>query len=122
MTNWTEWLTTGQMIEKLKVGQVAESHSQGYIRVIKNEDGSITHDDVGGNLVIGSGVADLDWRIVPKYVSFVNAMKAVEEGKTAVLHGHYGAKTYFNQDGLGFKAEYLFGDLLNGKWTIHEEY
>lgn len=114
----SEWLTTGAMIDRLKVGEVAESKNKGFIRVIKNENGSITHADVGGDLVIGDGIADCEWHILPNYVSFEEAMEALKGGKL-VSFRHGNTKIFLTRKGgLLWTYNLTWGELFEGKWII----
>ncbi len=114
----TESLTTGEMLDTIKVGDWAVSDGMGgYIKVTKNSNGEIVH-DCGGNLSIGAGVVDKLWTILPKYISFYEAMAAVNEGKTVVYHRDNGSKAYFNRFGKGHVGRTSFGELANGNWSI----
>jgi hypothetical protein len=130
-----EWLTTGQMIDRLKVGEVAESE-WGHRVTIFHEEGDITFIDkngtrdltkgVNGSFVITSAMRKAKWRILPRYVSFEEAMKALREGKKVRFHVREGKSIPFTSQsyleniysvhGCSLTWEYLFQD----KWTIEE--
>lgn len=122
----SEWLTTGQMIDRLKVGEVAE-----------NQDGyKVTHGRKGDLLYFyKSNEPDEEekftmslmylkkdkWRIIPKYVCFEEAMEAMSSGATVYFHpkenttincslGHH----------MGWFTKHTWGELHEGKWTIKE--
>lgn len=120
-------LTTGEMIDKLKIGEWAVSEGIGYIKVTKTADGRIQH-DCGGDLVLGKRVSTRLWDILPKYTTFQETMEALSEGKTVYFHGidGNGAKIKVNADELGYKllfhriGERSLHDLYYGKWSIEE--
>lgn len=125
-----ELLTTGQMIDQLKVGEMAEC-----------EHGKWSAKWDGHNLLFnfienGGGrntlkVSDVTrkWRILPNYVSFEKAMKALKDGRSAILHnGNFEYKftpveciaetlEYYKDAGADFLE---WRDLFNSKWTIEE--
>jgi hypothetical protein len=135
----SEWLTTGEMIDRLKVGEEAETHPDDvYVRVKRFENGIYRMYVVGGEstgivegdegpLRLNDMYIKLRWRILPRYVSFEEAMKALMNGKTVWLwedgkkkKGYYLANTgslwciaYGQEDEVD---EILFGH----KWTIEE--
>jgi hypothetical protein len=126
----SELLTTGQMIDRLKVGEVAEakyeSESGGFgisYKIERNEFGL-------KNITNGDGVVSFDniffkakWHILPNYVSFEEAMRALKEGKKATLHGEDGnLKTLFRKwYRLDTRECITFNMMFEGKWTIEEE-
>jgi hypothetical protein len=86
-----EWLTIGQIIDDLKVGEIAESD---------NKELYITTGALG-TLLIASNLGDarigaaktfqltpvtkkLKWRILPKYVTRKEALHALVDGKTII--------------------------------------
>lgn len=121
----SEWLTTGQMIDKLKVGEIAESKS---LQVIKGECGTIyIHNEHGKTnyvLTIFDHVTNEKWRIRPNYVSFEEAIKAYKEGKEIVFHKN--GKTYhFLKNGCNFflalgKDCVSLIEMLSDYWTIED--
>ncbi|MCR1833091.1 hypothetical protein NSA56_01605 [Oceanobacillus caeni] len=134
----SELLTTGQMIDRLKVGEVAElekdkriptNYGPSYCYVSKFGDGDIRWCKEDGTLPSSSPlsiyghVLTWKWRILPNYVSFEEAMKALKEGKTVVLHkGTFPEITVFKHwFKLETREEITFSDLFNGKWTIAGE-
>jgi hypothetical protein len=115
-------LTTGQMIDQLKEGQIAESDR--YDLIVTKENGRIKHakENSYGFLNLNFVSDSVKWKIKPQYVTFAKAMQAVEEGKTAILHdGHLkGCPAYFHKNGNGLGVVLEFRKLLNGKWSIKE--
>ena len=125
----SEWLTTGEMIDRLKVGEVAECVNENYKVMFKATEGLVYVDDDGktkkklgldGKFIIANSVLknQLRWRILPRYVSFEEAMKAYAEGKTIRSYYNGESKTYnINDfDVLTINVERI----RNGKWTIEE--
>jgi len=118
----TKLLTTGEMIDTLKVGEVAETY--GGFKVMKHNGGSITWihdgDDPHNYLKINMVALDFKWRILPYYVSFNAAMKALKEGKPVALHRYsMPEKTIFRHwYKLETRNDLTFSDLFNGDWTI----
>jgi hypothetical protein len=86
----SEWLTTGQMIDRLKVGEVAVPNNREYLPVKRTEKGFIwvdpkTHEQSKIHqdyFRIDRYTLDIKWSIIPKYVTFSEAMKALMNGKT----------------------------------------
>jgi hypothetical protein len=128
----SEWLTTGQMIDRLKVGEIAEGDVM-KIRVTKTKVGSIADVDTGERLQLAFSVDNIKWRILPKYVSFEEAKVAYENGKIIGLHNDNSERvTYFkkvnnehlysfNKENWSFSFVSLtWREILEGKWTIEE--
>jgi hypothetical protein len=136
-----EWLTTGQMIDQLKIGEVAVNQ-EGYKvkygdtgidllffepneeliepRVMESADKFIIH---------GVWVRKDKWRILPKYVSFEEAMKALKEGKTVYCHPNWCNGKHkiepleAKENAIEFlliKSESLLQIVFESKWTIEE--
>lgn len=85
----SEWLTTGEMIDKLKPGEVAESKPTewcgtpvGSFRVIKTQNGAICFDDSDDYMPLNEFNMRLQWRILPRYVNIEEAAKALMDRKT----------------------------------------
>lgn len=89
-------LTTGKMVDKLKVGQVAEliddlgtGGEERY--VLKTVDGLIWCNDPKGNkkgnyVTIACNLYDYKWKLLPHFVSFQEALQALKEGRTVVSY------------------------------------
>ena len=132
----SEWLTTGQMIDKLKVGEVAECVNENYKVMFKATEGLVYVDDDGktkkklgldGKFIIANSVLknQLRWRILPRYVNFEEAMKALREGKKVNFHhqGHdFVVRNIDISSDMSWvdKLGYTLQNLLEGKWTIEE--
>ena len=126
-----ELLTTGQMIDRLKVGEVAESEiiADCIYRVEKRKSGSVMKLDIEGNetghyLDLHGDIIKLKWRILPSYVSFEEAMKALRDGKTALFHHDDIEYEVERNTDISYHFEetgFTFEDLINGKWTIEED-
>jgi hypothetical protein len=135
----SEWLTTGQMIDRLKVGEVAESKSMSWRGVIVNskrvikDNGVIRFEDSDEILSLNAQIMDSQWSILPKYVSFEEAKVAYENGKIIGLHNDNSERvTYFkkvnnehlysfNKENWSFSFVSLtWREILEGKWTIEE--
>jgi hypothetical protein len=118
----SEWLTTGQMIDRLKVGEVAEARPWdgmpiGKIRVTKTYDGAICFENSNDCLSLNQLNTSLQWRILPRYVSFEEAMKAFKEGKRVALYISGYKETFRLNEELD---SLTLRDLIEGKWTIEE--
>jgi hypothetical protein len=132
-------LTTGQMIDKLEVGEVAEGSFgdfMSYVTKVKSgcfyqcSDG--TGEKFDKPFTVFAGVSNVKWRILPKYVPFSEAMKAVEEGKN-VNCDFKGEKisiqSWSNKVGAicqgkactsGGGAAILIAWIVAGKWSIEK--
>lgn len=125
-----EWLTTGQMIDRLKVGEVAVcSLDVNDLAVKKTHDGRIVHTESSKGHLVLSFDTNNKWRILPKYVSFKEAMKAVEEGKKAYWH-YEDAKFFISKatmfdtivdvcDDSGLSIPTI-KEFFEGEWTIED--
>ena len=118
-------LTTGQMIDKLKVGEVAECVEKGITEVIRDDDGIWWYDKPSGikksYMTLLSRNLDLKWRILPNYVTFEEAMQALKEGKKVKVIYQKGDHDYIyskNRD-VDFRST-TWNELFEGKWTIEE--
>jgi hypothetical protein len=131
----SEWLTTGQMIDRLKVGEVAIPDDEKYLAVKRGMGGFIwvnrhtfekseIHKDY---FRIDRYTVGLKWRILPKYVSFEEAMKALMNGKTVWLW-QGDEKVGYYIDRKSGKLWAIAGDCtapvekiyFGEKWTIEE--
>jgi hypothetical protein len=131
----SEWLTTGQMIDRLKVGEVAIPDDEKYLAVKRTKDGFIwvdrdTHEQSKIHqdyFKIHCYTIRLKWRILPRYVSFEEAMKALMNGKTVWLwQGDEKVGYYIDKESGKLWA--IAGDCtapvekiyFGEKWTIEE--
>jgi hypothetical protein len=130
----SEWLTTGEMIDRLKVGEVAIPDQKEYLAVKRTKDGFIwvdrntyeqskIHRDY---FKINCYTVELKWRIIPRYVSFEEAMKALKLGKKVRFHVREGKSIPFTSQCYLENIYSVHGCslswecLLEGKWTIEE--
>jgi hypothetical protein len=86
----SEWLTTGQMIDRLKAGEIAEcvNAPDGTLsskRVIINEDGNLQYLNGYGFRITEFVKTEAKWRIIPNYVKFEEALKALRDGKVITI-------------------------------------
>jgi len=84
----SEWLTTWEMFSRLKDGEIAVSDDE-KVRVRKFGRNSYYQVDWEGNylcqITLTTSFVEKKWRILPRYVSFEEAMKALMNGKTVWL-------------------------------------
>lgn len=124
----SELLTTGQMIDRLKVGEIAVGEVDDYgieVEVFKNETGHILFCDTEAFLETSAEMVDeVKWRIEPKYVSFEEAVKAWKQGKRIKwispdrTHEKYIHTK--NHDNPLTLYNLTFRDLIEGSWEIKE--
>jgi hypothetical protein len=129
----SEWLTTGEMVDRLKVGEVAECVNENYKVMFKVTEGLVYVDDDGktkkklgldGKFIIANSVLknQLRWRILPRYVSFEEAKEAFKQGKTICCYFEEGVNTY-SPDSVDIYSEAdapSWYEIFEGKWTIEE--
>lgn len=115
-----ELLTTGQMIDSLKVGEIAECVNAPSISGMKKDASYQVEKVESGHIKWCDGqrevlrlakfiVDEANWRIIPKYVSFEEAKKAYEDGKDIRCH-------YINKNGE--KINFLTNNELTWKDTL----
>ena len=131
----SELLTTGEMVDRLKVGEVAECIEKGITEVIRDNDGIWWYDKPSGikksYMTLLSRNLDYKWSILPNYVSFEEAKKALKEGKTVHCHPNWNEKLSYEINPidaenaalryLQIKEEGLMGIVFESKWTIEED-
>ncbi|WP_121605334.1 hypothetical protein [Virgibacillus sp. Bac332] len=131
----SKWLTTGEMIDQLKVGEVAETNEQaglrvkytkecGLIYVNEHEVIDLDNGKEGRVFITSDYIKNMKWRILPNYVSFEEAMKAGKEGKTIAYHTQYDKHVIepmelrqFAVASLSIQDNGLL-HMFEGKWTI----
>lgn len=125
----SEWLTTTQMLDQLKEDEVAETFDVNgnlYATVKKDHIGNFERFDEDG---FSEGVLRLNkvmfnryWRILPKYVSIEEAMKALKEGKVVTLETPYTTHSFSKEN--YFKAfvdkSISIAEFADGKWIIED--
>lgn len=123
----SELLTTGQMIDQLRVGQIAVDKLGN--EIFMEKDNSLRTLPNLEIVTLTDFTMLSKWRIlpIPNYVSFEKAMKSLKDGKrvsftyknesdleeTIFIEPHYGAKSSLRRD-----IDWI--DLFNTKWTIEE--
>jgi hypothetical protein len=117
-----EWITTGKLIDRLQPGEVAEDEMG--LRVEKKNDG-LVYKVNGQKVILTDEFMSKKWRILPQYVTFSEAMKAHEEGKTVNFHDdETSPPKKITQNDLKLKltgsclGDYSLIALYKGKWTI----
>jgi hypothetical protein len=113
-------LTTGQMIDKLQKGQIAERDDQFYqcfwgkgqkliIKTLDSgkEDEYMTISD-----------RDSKWTILSQYVTFEEAMKALKEGKIVGFHDGEEKRIAGYLGSMHWVESFSWKKLIDGKWTI----
>jgi hypothetical protein len=130
----SEWLTTEQMIVKMvQLDPFTVFKSEEGETVAKNRYGSIRYCDSHGNtsgetVQLNFEFMRKKWRILPRYVSFEEAMKAFEKGKKVYFHG---VGDYKLDEGVELPPKGInisnspFNEwnpysLYIGKWTIED--
>lgn len=121
----TEWLTTGQMIDRLKVGEIAESDNPhpGDKKFAKISAGGLYYIEKGTRERFPFHVIDhyktVKWRILPNYVSFDEAKTALEEGKKVKFQTPNGHWLEIEND-TRIKG-FSFDDFFSANWIIEDD-
>lgn len=128
-----ELLTTGQMIDQLKVGEVAqlkniysEINQLLYRNVTKIENGDICWAREDGlvdknvPLILYGHTVNWEWNILLNYVSFEDAKKAFIDGKNIALRDSNGDILHLFELDSEVMIQLTFNDFIHGKWTIEE--
>lgn len=124
-------LTIGQMIDTLKPGQIAQGkYGEVTVHVKRNLFKSIFVCDEEGNIgehdnffKITGDYMEYEWTLIPKFVSFGEAMDALSKGKVITYHDDSPDKYTFDLKKDWTLEElngYRFDDLLKSRWTIGE--
>ena len=123
-------LTTGQVIDSLKMGEHAINQKGDRIGYSEKGDllyiheGEEQHSEDKVALFYAFVQKDL-WKIIPTYVSFHEAMEALEDG--LIVEYHWDEQTFtFNKENpfvIGEIGHFdlSFHDLFVGKWIISQE-
>lgn len=122
----SEWLTTGQMVDKLEAGMNAISNC-GEMKV-EHEDSRLQfyNTRTGSEYAyFHAGIQKSKWRILPKYVSFEEAMRAYEKGYDLIFHDGDGKAFPLNNHEVNMVrlektpiGVFSLKSLYKGKWTI----
>ncbi|MBT2215865.1 hypothetical protein KK120_08885 [Virgibacillus dakarensis] len=121
----SEWLSTGEMIDQLKVGEIARNdNDSNTIFVKKSKTGSfykcfengVARESV---FLVGSFV-DSKWRILPKYATFGEAMISLSGNKMVYFHPKKNESISVNKYSTlqGWLSNYTWEQLIEGNWTI----
>lgn len=119
----SEWMTTGEMVDKLKVGETAKGNTHWVVK--KVTDGRILLAS-GYEFGIDHSFLKESWRIIPKYVSFGKAMRALKEGYTVRCYPEDdGGYLEFDEADTLHAVAYgwtriTWGTFIEDKWTIEE--
>ncbi|RFA36217.1 hypothetical protein CAI16_05345 [Virgibacillus dokdonensis] len=123
----TKWLTTGEMIDQLKVGEIAEleegkripkKYGLSYSHVRKTKEGDVKWCKKDGSLPSSSPieiyghVITWKWRILPNYINFNEAMEALKQGRRAAF-----IKDKYQYTFRPESFEYMF----NANWVILDD-
>lgn len=125
-----ESLTTGQLVDQLKVGQTANCV---YSSINEWQDSIVTAKEHSWNWALSDGrseefylsekVKECRWVILPNYVNHLEAIQALKDGYTVRCYPEDDGYIEFNEaDTVQSVANswnlLSWGELLNGKWTI----
>lgn len=131
-------LTTGEMIDKLKVGEVAEVVNKPFEqfdskgKTVMYDQGSIKWQDTNQSFLVDNYTSHLKWNIRPNYVSFKKALATLNEGRKISCfyedkkyeYRMIGSKVYneINSTSAGQTKEWhqLWDQIIEGKWTIED--
>jgi len=135
----SEWLTTGQMLDILKEGEIAEyktKYGNGFVKKIGE---TIVYCEIDGEeimkdeitfktVVLDKGIVNAKWRIIHKYVSFEEAMKALMNWKIVWLWKDGKKRTGYYIDKENGKLWSIVGELagqvdeiqFGDKWIIED--
>ena len=127
-------LSTGEMIDSLRVGEKAEVAKYPPYVLNFREDAYVINDgsrflwDDGDQFMINSSTKNIKWRIIPQFVSFQEAMKEIRKGKTAFLHNDRlsDEPIPFDDEDATFElkhhkiSNYSLKELINGNWSVEQ--
>lgn len=121
----SEWLTTGQMIDRLKVGEIARNDNGiNTIFVKKSETRGIYKCNEQGvakeSAFLVASFVDSKWRILPKYATFGEAMISLSGNKMVYFHPKTNESISVNKYSTlqGWLSNYTWEQLIEGNWTI----
>jgi hypothetical protein len=132
-------LSTGQMIDQLKVGdeavyQQSDKQNELLLVVSKKPSGAIViakngehREYIGQELILNARVMSYAWTIYRPIVSFYDAMKSHEKEKKTITYHHDEEQKYtFKHELTTDQFNGLYHDslclyeLIEGKWTIDD--
>lgn len=119
----SEWITTGRMMEVLEEDERAETEKgdemfweDGTLVVVTKLGHRYTH--------IKKGLMNILWRKTPDYVSFIEAMRALEHGETITLHKHNAICEFNSADNIKVIDRFgpcaTFSDFVYANWSIKD--
>lgn len=121
-------MQVSEMIKALEDGKRVRNKAWPEEHYWEMEDGVIISVGDGEKSYPAYNVNDLfdygRWEVIPKYVSFTDAMKAFEEDKQVAIYicGH--RITFNKADKVqlkhNFLGEFTFQELVENKWVIEE--
>lgn len=130
----SKWLTTGEMIDRLKVGEVAEcvegKNKGAKVQYVKQREGlyflQVTDSQTGEEkiFVIRNYHKKSRWIIHKNYVTFEEAIRALKEGKKIYFHRDEDSELIIDKEEIiqntliGYRT---FDELANGKWSIEDD-
>ena len=128
-----EWMTTGEMIDRLRVGQVAEPNDPMYSRVKNFGDDGLRWVDSDKEVSkawfesfrLTNHINTLKWKIISEYVTFEKAMLALKNGDDVTCYVDEQGYVEFNKHSelieLHHEWSFIsFLDLINGNWIVNE--
>lgn len=124
----TKLLTTGEMIDRLKIGQKAigkfvnnDILHDVEVNVFRCEGGHIKESTSNTTISLTKGIVEeIKWSIPPNYVSFEEAMQALKEGKRVKIHLDDGGKMTISSLYVTL-PQLSLNDFVVSKWTIEED-
>lgn len=125
-----ELLTTGEMIDKLELGEVAEDKGKVMKAYWEFDDDwnteilkFVVDNDNGVYNFVQIEDKNRKWHILPNYVSFEEAMKALQNAKAVYFHdGDWVTRVVYGSYLEDMEMSgYTFAQLINGKWTIKDD-
>jgi hypothetical protein len=111
-------LTFGQMIDKLQVGQTAERDDKQYQCYWNINSRKLTMKSQMGSLDNLVTMTDVEskWTILPQYVTFEEAMKALKEGKK--IRRKNDSAWYTPTTVMEYTLITFCEDFFEGEWEI----
>jgi hypothetical protein len=131
----SKWLTTGQMLDQLKSGEIAQYKTKYKTGYVKRLGDTIVYCDIYGNeimkdenifhtVALDKGIVNAEWSILPQYVSFEEAYEAGKQGKVINFHAKDGVvhriehfDDSLDENGLSC---YCLMELFEGNWSIED--
>lgn len=119
----SKWLTTGQMIDQIKIGEIAMPEAKGELSVKRIDKGIFWLEKDGeceDQFQVNHNTISYKWRVLPRYVSFDVAMEALNRGKRVKFDtGVWFDKSDDLKDSIGNMHIY-WSELLYRSWMIED--